>query len=253
MSKFKVGQAVRFVGPEQYREFTPQRCYMVDKVLANDRVEISNDDGSPVSVPSEWVEGTESNMTLSELNNAIIMWAADRGIIRHSTAYAQAIKTAEEVRELIQASVVMESDDDLDLGDMMDNLTFCQNVEEIVDAVGDVYVTLVVGAMCYSNLTGSAYSPPGVVTPSSVKNPIEALQKCLVMLGASSVGGRSDYWTINATMMSYLAQIAGTDDIPGQANDGLGLTGCVAHAYNEIKDRKGYLRPDGVFVKEEQV
>lgn len=252
MSKFKVGQVVRFVGPEngmQYREFTPQCCYMVDKVLANDRVEISNDDGSPVSVPSEWVEDAESNMTLSELNNAIIMWAADRGIIRHSTAYAQAIKTAEEVLELIQASVVMESDDDLDLGDMMDNLTFCQNVEEIVDAVGDVYVTLVVGAMCYSKLTGSAYSPPGVVTPSSVKNPIEALQKCLVMLGASSVGGRSDYWTINATMMSYLAQIAGTDG--DSANEG--FIGCVAHAYNQIKDRKGYLRPDGVFVKEEQV
>jgi NTP pyrophosphatase (non-canonical NTP hydrolase) len=33
----------------------------------------------------------------------------------------------------------------------------------------------------------------------------------------------------------------------------LDINACVAQAYNEIKDRKGYLRPDGVFVKEEQV
>jgi hypothetical protein len=33
----------------------------------------------------------------------------------------------------------------------------------------------------------------------------------------------------------------------------LDINACVAGAYEEIKDRKGYLRPDGVFVKEEQV
>ena len=33
----------------------------------------------------------------------------------------------------------------------------------------------------------------------------------------------------------------------------LDINACVAGAYEEIKNRKGYLRPDGVFVKEEQV
>lgn len=33
----------------------------------------------------------------------------------------------------------------------------------------------------------------------------------------------------------------------------LDINACVAQAYETIKDRKGYLRPDGVFVKEEQV
>lgn len=251
MSKFKVGQSVRFVGPEKYCEFIPRCCYMVDRVLAEDRVEITNDDGSLVSVPSEWVEAVEGDATLSELNHAIIQWAADRGIIRHSTAYAQAIKTAEEVMELIQASTVMEYDDDLDLGDMMENLTFCENIQDEMDAIGDIYVTLIIGAMCYAKLTGTAYLPPDTVTPSTVKNPIEALQKCLVMLGATSVGGRGDYWTVNSTMMSYLAQIAdggGKSELMGDS-----LTNCVAHAYDQIKDRKGHLRPDGVFVKEEQV
>ncbi len=28
------------------------------------------------------------------------------------------------------------------------------------------------------------------------------------------------------------------------------LTDCYEHAYQQIKDRKGYLRPDGIFVKQ---
>ena len=38
--------------------------------------------------------------------------------------------------------------------------------------------------------------------------------------------------------------------IVGCATADLSLTECLEAAYNEIKDRKGYLRPDGVFVKE---
>lgn len=30
----------------------------------------------------------------------------------------------------------------------------------------------------------------------------------------------------------------------------INLVDCYKHAYEQIKDRKGYLRPDGVFVKE---
>mgnify|MGYP001761249937 FL=1 len=33
---------------------------------------------------------------------------------------------------------------------------------------------------------------------------------------------------------------------------GLDLTDCLASAYNEIKDRKGTLTPEGLFVKEEK-
>ena len=32
---------------------------------------------------------------------------------------------------------------------------------------------------------------------------------------------------------------------------GLDLVSCLESAYNEIKDRKGYLNSDGVFVKQE--
>ena len=32
---------------------------------------------------------------------------------------------------------------------------------------------------------------------------------------------------------------------------GTDLKRCLGHAYEQIKDRKGHLRPDGIFVKEE--
>ena len=38
--------------------------------------------------------------------------------------------------------------------------------------------------------------------------------------------------------------------ILGCATADLNLTTCLEHAYNEIKNRKGYMRHDGVFVKE---
>ena len=39
--------------------------------------------------------------------------------------------------------------------------------------------------------------------------------------------------------------------IMGCATADLDLVSCLEHAYNQIKDRKGYLTPDGIFVKEE--
>ena len=38
--------------------------------------------------------------------------------------------------------------------------------------------------------------------------------------------------------------------IMGCACEDLNLTSCLEHAYSQIKDRKGYLNKDGIFVKE---
>jgi len=91
----------------------------------------------------------------------VIRWAEARKIIPNSTPMAQAIKTLEEVTELISA-------------------LHRNNREEAIDAYGDVLVTLIIGA-----------------------------------------------------------DLAGFD-----------LVDALAKAYHEIKDRKGILRGDGVFVKE---
>lgn len=91
----------------------------------------------------------------------VIRWGEARGIIANSTSAAQVKKTQEEVQELVDA--------------IADN-----NKAEIIDAIGDVMVTL--------------------------------------------------------------TMIAAIEDIP--------LIECYEAAYNQIKNRKGFLTKEGIFVKE---
>jgi NTP pyrophosphatase (non-canonical NTP hydrolase) len=91
----------------------------------------------------------------------ILQWAEARGIVMHSTAQAQAVKTLEELAELFAA---------ISKGDK----------EAQADAYGDILVTLIIGCACAD----------------------------------------------------------------------MDLVECLNKAYEEIKDRKGKLGPDGVFVKD---
>lgn len=95
------------------------------------------------------------------LDTKIDQWGLDRGIIQNGLPLAQVSKTLEETAELVAALTV-------------------DNKEEVMDALGDIYVTL--------------------------------------------------------------RMVAGTY--------GVSLERCIALAYDEIKDRTGYLREDGVFVKD---
>ena len=100
-------------------------------------------------------------MSYSKYEGKVIQWGYDRGIVQHGKPIGQAIKTLEEVTELLDA---------INRGDM----------PEIKDAVGDVVVTLIM--------------------------------------------------------------VCATLDID--------LTECLAGAYGQIKDRRGYLTEAGVFVKQ---
>lgn len=66
-------------------------------------------------------------MEYRELEILVINWADERGILDKGTTMAQAEKTHEEVLELISAI-----DED--------------NREEIIDAIGDIVVTLIIQA-----------------------------------------------------------------------------------------------------------
>lgn len=91
----------------------------------------------------------------------VLRWAEERKIIPNSNPLSQAIKTTEEVAELLKA---------LSKGD----------IEEATDAYGDILVTLIIGAALLD----------------------------------------------------------------------VDLIHCLNKAYGVIKDRKGYLTKDGIFVKE---
>ena len=99
--------------------------------------------------------------TFGYLENEVEIWGYARGIIQNGKPIGQAKKTLEETNELILAILL-------------------DNREEIIDAIGDILVTLIM--QC-------------------------AIQKVT-------------------------------------------LTECLEHAYEQIKDRKGYLNADGIFVKE---
>jgi NTP pyrophosphatase (non-canonical NTP hydrolase) len=88
-------------------------------------------------------------------------WFKDRGIIQNGSPDAQALKTLEEVHELL---VALLRDDE----------------HEVKDAIGDIYVTL------------------------------------------------------RGVCLTY----------------GVYMEDCIDQAYNEIKDRKGYLNDEGFFIKE---
>lgn len=100
-------------------------------------------------------------MSFADLEMKVIQWGEARGIVQNSTAAAQAIKTQEELDELVDA--------------LRNN-----NKAEIADAYGDILVTLIMG--------------------------------CAIV--------------------------------------DLDLVSCLEVSYNEIKDRKGYLNKDGIFVKQ---
>ena len=100
-------------------------------------------------------------MSYSMIEMDVIRWGEDRQIVQHSNPYAQALKTLEEVQELLDAIQAKDR-------------------EAMIDAYGDILVTLVMGCACAD----------------------------------------------------------------------LDLVECFGHAYEQIKNRKGYLTAEGIFVKE---
>jgi hypothetical protein len=180
---------------------------------------------------------SEVDMNLQELDTLIVQWGLDRMIIQHSTALAQAEKTSEEVAELIQSDYLMRylmahGGPDFDYHHE-------RTAEALRDAIGDVYVTLV---MCWRI---ESTQPVVVSTGLWVPHPIDQLQRRLVRLGrlTSSYADPVWYFETISEMLGLLKQISEMSSTT--------LEECVEQAYTEIKDRKGYLNEHGIFVKEQ--
>lgn len=82
-------------------------------------------------------------MQYGELSALVIAWAEQKGILERGTPEAQAWKTVEETHELLQA---IEKN----------------NREEIIDALGDILVTIIIQAEMQNldliHCLGSAYN-----------------------------------------------------------------------------------------------
>ena len=65
-------------------------------------------------------------MEFRELENRVLIWAKEKGILEKGNPMTQGLKTLEEVQELLVS---------LNVGD----------IDETVDAFGDILVTLIIG------------------------------------------------------------------------------------------------------------
>lgn len=156
---------------------------------------------------------------MDELNNKILQWAKDRELDKKGTVEAQTIKTVEELSELIKA--VCKDDR-----------------EEIIDAIGDVHVTLVIGNMLDINTEIGALSCIGSDEYEYTKE-----QLLTQLLDCSKYIIDFNYARlVIAITMKTLYNVCKYYQFD--------YADCVESAYNVIKNRKGKV-VDGQYIKEE--
>jgi NTP pyrophosphatase (non-canonical NTP hydrolase) len=82
-------------------------------------------------------------MQYKELEPLVIQWAKEKGIIEKATPLAQARKTEEEVNELLEACVAQHGG----FSTFTNSKGKLVNTEEeILDSLGDILVTIIIGA-----------------------------------------------------------------------------------------------------------
>ena len=82
-------------------------------------------------------------MNYQELEKLVLKWANDKGILEKATPMAQANKTLEEVQELIEAVYWQKYNVETYVNEKGKQVN---TKEEIKDALGDILVTIIIGA-----------------------------------------------------------------------------------------------------------
>ena len=169
---------------------------------------------------------------LIELTGLITQWGVDRRIVQNSTAFAQTRKTHEEFCELVEALTCEKFYQDGGFHrDGMDN---------VKDAIGDIYVTLVM--VCACNDTPIRMELDFAQVGGMNKGPLKFIESLIPDLIRDAV---EDNTTVRITARRIVCGLMALCD-----SMGLDFIECVEMAYREIEHRKGTLREDGVFVKE---
>lgn len=155
---------------------------------------------------------------MDELNTKIVEWAVEREIDKKVTIQGQAMKTIEEMSELVKG--------------------ICKNnIDLIKDSIGDVYVTLVIGCMLNNTRVCTNYTLDGGIYRSK-ESMLERITN--EMFELSVCDEPYDYFYV-AKLVKLLESIA--------IEYSTSLRECVELAYDEISNRKGKMI-NGVFVKE---
>lgn len=158
------------------------------------------------SPSSEYASVPFQNMML--LTQMISQWGLDRKITIHSTPLAQSQKTMEEVHELIEAAAA------------------CHHYKVAAGALREAF-----SRESFTDSPQPAHDK-AFMAAAQAKEDILAHLAMAEMELADAIGD------------VYVTLVMIADCV------GLDISRCIRKAYDEIRDRKGYLREDGVFVKE---
>lgn len=162
------------------------------------------------------------SIILKHLISLIIKWAVERGLDKNGTVDGQLIKTAEELAELI---IAISKD----------------NIADIKDSIGDVFVTLIIGCMLAGGVDiEDAYYQ---AKSTSTMKPKRKLDYIYFLNGSlhSVLHSETYIWRDMVYIIECLVDVCVFYE--------LDFIDCVDGAYKEISSRKGRVI-DGTFVKE---
>lgn len=164
-------------------------------------------------------------LTFEQFQTNVQEWSEARGIYEHSTALAQALKAVSEVGELADATIKNDRD-------------------ALKDAIGDVAVCLVNVAYMTEGQLDHDYIFDDV---NDCRNALQVAAGCAGSVGELSFEIAQDNRNVTNTYLdASFYSLYATAKI-----NNLDFLDCCEAAWNEIKDRKGFLSPSGAFIKQE--
>jgi len=169
------------------------------------------------------------NTIRKNLSENIRNWARDRKIIPNSNLKAQYLKLCEELGELVLG--VRKEDKEL-----------------IIDSIGDIYVvaTILLGLNDEKIEDIELVEKEYYKDKRALSNAIFWLQNSIGDLAKAIIRDKTNNLKDRVNFI--------LDDLEAVARCyNLNLDNCITASWNEIKDRKGYLREDGIFVKESDI
>jgi hypothetical protein len=164
---------------------------------------------------------------MNDLNEKILRWADDRGILANGTPEGQMRKVLEEYREAAEAIALYQF-----IAEASPVLAE-HALERVKAELGDQYITLVI----HAKMTSTQLTFPhtlDVMCGHENKWILDMLGANVLILSRCQ---QPDYYCTVVYLISQLAQ-----------NHRLTLRECVEHSYNVISKRTGEMI-DGVFVK----
>ena len=167
--------------------------------------------------------------TMQELFELTTQWSYDRGILTNGNILTQTLKLVSEVGELVNNSILNRCVKD-DLGDclvVLTNISYLSG-RSLLSILSDDYDVSMDSV--YYNLDAKVPSYPA------------AMASVEIGILADVVAKGSNLDTHIYKFFEVLAGVA--------KEEGVCLVECWSQAYDDIKDRKGFLNADGIFIKE---